>query len=714
MRWLRTYGPGSVGRRLAAMSFSLAGLMFIITVVSLVGLVGQSHRVERQTLVVAPALGANQTVRQTMVEAQSSLRGYMLIERTSAAGFAAPILLIDSEVEQFVRPFGVARARIGADLTRLELLVRDARFTQEPQVRSQLEALLTQQRTQTEEWWAFADGARSNPLIPAKELERGRDIFYAFSATSDEITKVITVERDQLRVDLREGVRWTVWAVVAATAGAVMLALIVGWRTTGSLTGPLIALRNTVRRQHAGDRTAWADVQAGATEVRDLAQHVNALTAAQHELIDGQVHIVDLQRAEIEVLRRIRDAVDFRAAMIVAVGGAARALGADRVVAGELDENGGMTDTVLWEDGKPADEELPEPLRRAMGQMAIALWDGDRRLAVEDTKLARASGELDHLPQELLDVQLDGGFLLMPFGVGSHPKGSLVVRSVHGPRAWTEAEVSFVHHIVAELANRVVAFEREADRTEHVRRLEDLDKQKDAFMSTVSHELRTPLTSITGYIEMLDDGDAGELTETQRKMLDVVDRNAQRLRGLIEDLLVLNRLEASVQKDEGEVICAGDLIRDVCEEMIPVAARGDVTVVVADGACGAGTWLRGDRAQLGRALTNIVSNGIKFTPAGGTVTLASRSVDDGKAVEISCTDTGMGIPKADQARLFTRFFRASNATSAQVPGTGLGLVIVQGIVERHRGALELDSTEGVGTTFTMTFPTAPVPATLRV
>ena len=716
MRWFQQHGPGSVGRRLAVMSFVLAALMFIITVVSLYGLIGQAYRVDRQTLVVAPALGANQTIRQTMVEAQSSLRGFMLIERVSSqAGFTKVIPTIDGESEQFVRPFGVARARIGSDLTRLELFVRDQRFTRSPEMRQQVDSLLVQQRTQSEAWWEYADNARENPNVPEAELERGRDIFYEFAAVNNQISELIGQARDELRTDLRNGVTWTVYAVIAATVGAVVLALLVGWRTTGSLTHPLLALRNIVRRQRAGERDAWADIESGPAEVRDLALDVNALTAAQHELMDGQRKVVDLQRTEIEVLRRIRDAADLRTALIVAVGGVAKALEADRVVAGELDDDGSITNTILWQNhGQSAEEELPADLRRAMGETAIRLWDGDRRLAINDTKAARESGMLDHLPLELLNLQLEGGFVLMPFGVGSRPMGSLVVRSFDATRDWTEAEIAFVAHIVGELAHRVIGFEREQDRTEHVRRLEDLDKQKDAFLSTVSHELRTPLTSITGYLEMLEDGDAGELTSQQLKMLDVVERNAQRLRGLIEDLLVLNRLEASVQKDEGELICAGDLIREVCEELMPVAARAQVNLVVADGACGASTWLRGDRGQLGRALTNIVSNGVKFTPAGGTVTLASRPVDEGRSVEISCVDTGMGIPKADQARLFTRFFRAGNATKAQVPGTGLGLTIVQGIVARHGGHLELESTENVGTTLRMTFATVPAPAGVGV
>ena len=238
-----------------------------------------------------------------------------------------------------------------------------------------------------------------------------------------------------------------------------------------------------------------------------------------------------------------------------------------------------------------------------------------------------------------------------------------------------------------------------------------------AQLSGIDHFLSMPPfddAELVGDLTDRANSQRASMSAWRQWALDVVERNAQRLRGLIEDLLVLNRLEATVAKDGGVEICAGDLIREVCEELMPVAARGQVRLIVGEGACGSATWLRGDRAQLGRALTNIVSNRVKFTPPGGTVTLASRPVDEGRSVEISCVDTGMGIPEADQARLFTRFFRAGNATQAQVPGTGLGLSIVQGIVERHGGNLELESTENVGTTLRMTFATVPAPAGVGV
>nr|WP_246308592.1 ATP-binding protein [Kineosphaera limosa] len=220
-------------------------------------------------------------------------------------------------------------------------------------------------------------------------------------------------------------------------------------------------------------------------------------------------------------------------------------------------------------------------------------------------------------------------------------------------------------------------------------------------MSTVSHELRTPLTSISGYLEMLGDGDAGELSGAQRRMLDVVGRNTMRLRGLIEDLLVLNQLEATALPSDAPTISVCEIVRDVAEELAPVAARAGVSLTpeMSDG-----SWIRADRVQLVRALTNLASNAVKFTPTGGRVRLTCRLSQDRRSVEVRCSDTGMGIPAEELQHLFTRFFRASNASRAQIQGTGLGLVIVRDIVERHGGTMRCNSVEGQGTTFTMVIP----------
>lgn len=329
------------------------------------------------------------------------------------------------------------------------------------------------------------------------------------------------------------------------------------------------------------------------------------------------------------------------------------------------------------------------------------IWLGERYVVADDVTTVVVPPAVPS--EHWYDV---GGCILAAFGSAERPRGVLVVRDTAGPRAWSQAESVFVQQIAGELGRAVAATEARQARTEHVSRLEELDRQKDAFLSTVSHELRTPLTSINGYLELLEDGDAGELTEEQRHMLGVIERNAVRLRGLIEDLLFLNRMRGGHDLPR-ERVDLDTLITQTVEEMLPVAqARGVQLQVAALG----GAQTHGDRDQLARVLTNVVSNAVKFTPSGRRVRIRVAPGPGEDWVRIVCVDEGIGIPESEQAQLFTRFFRASNATRNEVPGTGLGLVVVRGIVEAHGGQLELTSTEDVGTTVTIHLPRLPAAA----
>lgn len=242
--------------------------------------------------------------------------------------------------------------------------------------------------------------------------------------------------------------------------------------------------------------------------------------------------------------------------------------------------------------------------------------------------------------------------------------------------------------------------EYEKGQAEQIRRLEELDRLKDDFVSTVSHELRTPLASIIGYAEMLEDGDAGELSPGQQKVVGVIQRNASRLRGLIEDLLVLSRIEAGDLRTEFFPVDLHGVLTTVVESFRPVAERSGVTLRVRLESA----TVSGDALQLERAVSNLVSNAVKFTPSGGrvSVTLTRRA----RRATIEVADTGIGIPAAEADRLGTRFFRASTAQRKSIPGTGLGLSIVQAIVDAHHGSLEFDSVLDEGTTFRLTIPLA--------
>jgi signal transduction histidine kinase len=233
---------------------------------------------------------------------------------------------------------------------------------------------------------------------------------------------------------------------------------------------------------------------------------------------------------------------------------------------------------------------------------------------------------------------------------------------------------------------------------EQNQRLRDLDRLKDEFVSLVSHELRTPLTSIRGYLELvLEEG--GELTEEQRRFLNVVDRNSERLLHLVSDLLFLAQIEAGKLAIELGTVDLEELVEECVEASSPTAAGRDVTLTVSAEPV---PHLQGDRARLTQVLDNLLSNALKFTPAGGRVEVRLRPANGTALIEVE--DTGLGIPADEREKLFERFFRSSRATENAIPGTGLGLTISKAIVDRHGGRIELESTENVGTVVRVELP----------
>jgi signal transduction histidine kinase len=226
----------------------------------------------------------------------------------------------------------------------------------------------------------------------------------------------------------------------------------------------------------------------------------------------------------------------------------------------------------------------------------------------------------------------------------------------------------------------------------------ELDRLRDSFVAAVSHELRTPLTSISGFLEMLRDEEAS-LGESGRMYLDVIRRSTDRLQRLVEDLLLVAQIEAHRLELVLSNVGLDDVAASAVEAARPSATEREVDLrLELDG----GPTVRADADRLAQVLDNLISNAVKFTDAGGAVTVSV--VKNGAFARIAVTDTGVGIPIDEQGQLFSSFFRASTATRQAIPGTGLGLVIVRAIVEQHGGTVDLESREGNGTTVTVTLP----------
>ncbi|MEV0127932.1 ATP-binding protein [Dactylosporangium sp. NPDC050688] len=248
--------------------------------------------------------------------------------------------------------------------------------------------------------------------------------------------------------------------------------------------------------------------------------------------------------------------------------------------------------------------------------------------------------------------------------------------------------------------------ERSRGLEERNRALIEATALNNEFVATVSHELRGPLSSVVAFAHLLGDASTGELSEDQRTYLDVIDRNANRLLRLIEDLLLLSRLEARTLQLKPMPTRLPELLAVAVAERTPAALAAGLDLVLE---CAGGPELVCDDTRVHQVVDNLVSNAVKFTPSGGQVTVRAGPTEDGWTIAVA--DTGVGIPAADLPRLFSAFFRGSNVAAAVgrqvMPGTGLGLVVSRAIVELHGGGISVASTEGVGTTVTLSLPSRP-------
>ena len=225
-----------------------------------------------------------------------------------------------------------------------------------------------------------------------------------------------------------------------------------------------------------------------------------------------------------------------------------------------------------------------------------------------------------------------------------------------------------------------------------------LDRMKDDFVGTVSHELRTPLTAIKGFIELVADGDAGPVTDTQREFLEIAARNSDKLGVLINDLLDMNLIESQRLEIRLEPLDLVSVLADVAStfrvmaQSKGLAFRQHVPPL---------PQVLGDSARLVQVFSNLVSNAIKYTPAGE---VGIRAAATHRGVEVTVHDTGIGLSTEEHAQLFTRFFRGRNSVVTEAGGTGLGLVIAKAIVGRHDGKIDVESSPGEGSRFRVTLP----------
>ncbi len=231
-----------------------------------------------------------------------------------------------------------------------------------------------------------------------------------------------------------------------------------------------------------------------------------------------------------------------------------------------------------------------------------------------------------------------------------------------------------------------------------------VDRMKTAFISTVSHELRTPLTSIKGFIAtLLADKEGFYDAATQREFYSIIDSECDRLTRLIDDLLSASRIEQGKALEYSfESVDLRDLVHTVVlsqSASISTSKHTLIEDVPADF-----PEIQADRDRLNQVLTNVLGNAVKYSPAGGTVSISGSVTNEGRGVQLRVTDQGIGIPREHLVKIFERFHRVDNRDNREIGGTGIGLYLVKSMVEAHHGTVDVQSELGKGSTFIVNLP----------
>jgi two-component system, OmpR family, phosphate regulon sensor histidine kinase PhoR len=663
-----------ISQLLIAFSVS-AVLIALAAVVGYAGLARQdsaSKQLSGRDYVLQQAAGRMQ---QDFTISQLSISGFVLSGRTgslrpvtaSRADFATQMAILRQEAPPGLQGLVLAQARAGTQL--------------------------------------FAAADRVGRLPPAstaaRKLASGTStIAGSFYAANAAMQESLAVQVRQLTAESKHSLRVGLARSAGAIALAVALILILSLSMVRSITAPLRGLAMTVRRLTSDDHAARVAVH-GSAEVREVAESVNTMADENDRLRRQEEAHTRLRALTREAGIIIREHFRTEDVLREASAAIAKCVDSDLAVMRLAEEENPRYADSARSDWLPVS--FPADLSPNFHEWASGLLRSQSSTVIQDV----GGVEGEQLPAAIREPLLHQGVvshMATPFGIGAELYGVIELERTRAGHPWTAAEVDAVQSLAADLGRGLKYARMYEEENRLVEQLKTLDQTKSDLFATVSHELRAPLTSIEGYVEMLRDEDAGEITGAQERMLETIDRNAIRLRNLIEDLFMLSKIESGAFQAVLRPVNLLDVVRDAAQVLQPSVDGTGLTLTVT---CPDRSLLvNGDAGQLDRVVMNLLSNAAKFTPPGGQIRLTAARIGD--AAVLSVTDTGIGIPAKDKDALFARFFRASNAVRRSIPGTGLGLTIVQTVIADHGGYVDVQSTEGVGTTVTVRLPLLPV------
>ena len=342
-------------------------------------------------------------------------------------------------------------------------------------------------------------------------------------------------------------------------------------------------------------------------------------------------------------------------------------------------------------------ETHPVDLNEKHGSLGWALRTGGSVLYSHIDDAIIAEGSMDDEQREILQQLSIQSVMIVPMLIKGRVTGVISFISCNPQNKYNETDFNFAkdftNRIALTLENTRLYEEVKKDIEERI----EIDKKKDEFISIASHELKTPVTSLKAYTQILQSTFDEDKNEKASAMLSKMDKQIDKLTGLIVDLLDVTKIDKGEMVFDIEKFDINDLVTEIAEEMQRTTQKHKIKLELKD--C---KKIRGDRNRIGQVIVNFISNAIKYSPGKEKIIVSSKCED--QQVIISVKDFGIGIPKSEHDHIFKRFFRVSGKNNYTFPGLGLGLYISSEIIKRHKGEISFESKEGKGSTFRFQIP----------
>jgi signal transduction histidine kinase len=537
---------------------------------------------------------------------------------------------------------------------------------------------------------------------------QGREVLTAHAAIPELNWRVFTeVPAAEANEPLFSALRRTGLVLLAALG----LAFVAGMILSRRMIVPIRALRAGAARIGAGELDQQIAIRTG-DELQDLADQFNLMAGQLKQSYAGLEKKVADRTAELQArTQELGQSVQ----ELKALGDVSQAISTtlelqevlERIVTQAVQLSGADAGSIYVLDV----DQKQYLLRASYGlDEATAALIGNHRLGPDEGVIAAAAATQQHVEipdltkekrSEVEDIILSAGFraiLIVPLLRHADMVGLLVVRR-KTTGAYPERTLDVLKTFAAQsvVAIQNAALFREID--EKNRELVVVSQHKSQFLANMSHELRTPLNAILGYTELIVDNVYGETPEKIRGVLERVQTNGKHLLNLINDVLDLSKIEAGQFTLQQASFSLHDMIEGVVGALEPLAREKNL-VLTTDAAPGLPPAY-GDERRLSQVVMNLIGNALKFTDSGSVTVKASAAKG---CLTVAVADTGPGISRSDQGRLFEMFQQADSSSTRKKGGTGLGLAISKRIIEMHGGRIWVDSTEGKGSTFSFTLP----------